>query len=62
MRRWNSKENEGILEICPEIMTNIRYGGMQGEDDDNEAVIILFIIQSISLIVKFDKFNSEFLK
>lgn len=36
--RWNSKEKKGIkLEVCPEIMTSIRYGGAQG-DDDNEAV------------------------
>ncbi|VBB29700.1 unnamed protein product [Acanthocheilonema viteae] len=38
MERWNSKEEREIKsEICPEIMTNIRYGGAQA-DDDNEAV------------------------
>ncbi|CAG9534258.1 unnamed protein product [Cercopithifilaria johnstoni] len=35
--RWYSKEDEIKLEVCPEIMTNIRCGGAQNEDDDNEA-------------------------
>ncbi|KAK6108409.1 Troponin I 1 [Brugia pahangi] len=36
--RQNSKaENEIKLEICPEIVTNTRYGGAQSGDDDTEA-------------------------
>ncbi|EJW85716.1 troponin I 4 [Wuchereria bancrofti] len=36
--RQNSEaENEKKLEICPEIVTNTRYGGAQSEDDDTEA-------------------------
>ncbi|VDO24616.1 unnamed protein product [Brugia timori] len=36
--RQNSEaENEIKLEICPEIVTNTRYGGVQSGDDDTEA-------------------------
>ncbi|VDK69954.1 unnamed protein product [Litomosoides sigmodontis] len=36
--RWKSKEEKEVkLEVCPEIVTSIRYRGEQGEGDDNEA-------------------------